>query len=197
MTVLSRRPVPILRVNQVPKGGLACALALLLATACSSSRGKLPTNGPFGNGGSTSGAVGQCVRPGQAAYSGFESFPNKGGAATIDSVVLVKHRNLRLLAAWVILTPNPSIGVGVGPGYPSATSVASDAPGLRWSLRQKVPGAMVRHTHGREVINLVIVIRPSGKVGTAKAVDLYYKSAGTRYLLHFPYGLNIPVRHTC
>ncbi len=37
----------------------------------------------------------------------------------------------------------------------------------------------------------VIVAKPSGKVGTSTAVDLYYEAAGTRYLLHFPYGFTV------
>jgi hypothetical protein len=170
-------------VNRVTVAGLACGLALLLATACSSTRGGLPTNGSFGNGGPNSGTVGQCVPPGQVAYSGFEDFPNTGGTATIDRVTLVDPRHLHLVAAWVIPTPNPGVGVGVGQGYPTASSVASDTPGLRWEFRQRIPGAVVRHTRGQESINLVIVIKPSGNVGTAKAIDLYYQTAGTHYLL--------------
>lgn len=41
------------------------------------------------------------------------------------------------------------------------------------------------------------VVKPSGRVATVKAVDLYYEADGTHYLLHFPYGLDIPVRSNC
>lgn len=47
------------------------------------------------------------------------------------------------------------------------------------------------------MISLVVVVKPSGKVGTATAINLYYKSGETRYLLHFPYGLQVPVGHKC
>lgn len=183
-------------MNRVTVGGLACALALLFAAACSSTGGNLPTNGPFGNGGSYSGTFNTCARPGQVVHDGFDEFPNTGGTATISRVALVDPRHLRLLAAWV-LPITGSQGVDVGWGYPSASSVASVAPGTRWELRQRIPGAVVRHTRGREMIDLVIVVKPFGKVASTKGFDLYYEAAGTRYLLRLPIGLNIPVRRTC
>jgi hypothetical protein len=181
-------------VNRVTMAGLACGLALLLAAACSSSGG-LSTNGPFGNGGPNSGTLGQCTPPGQVVYDGIEEFPNAGGTATIQKVALVDPRNLRLLTAWVVPTTGTLVGEGLG--YPTASSLASTTSGVRWGLRQRIPGAVVRHTRGQEVINLVIVVKPSGKVGTAKAVNLYYEAGGTHYLLRYPYGLDIPVRRTC
>jgi hypothetical protein len=47
------------------------------------------------------------------------------------------------------------------------------------------------------VINLVVVMKVSGKVGTTAAVNVYYESAGTHYLLHIPYGYKIWVGRTC
>lgn len=47
------------------------------------------------------------------------------------------------------------------------------------------------------MINLVILVKPSGKAATVKAVDLYYEAAGTHYLLHYPFGLNIQIRRIC
>jgi hypothetical protein len=173
-------------------GGLACGLALLLAAACSSTSGKLSTNGPFGNGGPDSGTICAWTRPGGVVHDSFDEFPNTGGTATIDKVALVDPRHLRLVTAWVVPTNGP-LGDS-GPGYPPASGYA---PGFRWGQRQRIPGAIVRHTRGQDVINLVIVIKPSGKLGTATAVNLYYESAGTRYLLHFPYGYKIWVGHTC
>jgi hypothetical protein len=177
-------------------GGLACRLALLLTTACTSSA-TLSTNGPFGSAGPNSGGICVPARPGEVAYDGFEQFPNTGGRATIGKVRLVHPRHLRLVAAWVLPTNGSHEGVGVGAGYPTASSVASGASGARWDLRQPIPGAVVRHTHGKRAIALVIVVKPSGKVGTSTAVDLYYESAGTPYLLHFPYGFTVRVGRTC
>jgi hypothetical protein len=117
-------------------------------------------------------------------YDGFEEFNDTGGTATVDKVALVHPRHLRLVAAWVA-EANGAVA-GVGRGYPT--------PGRSW---QRVPGAVVQHTRGKEAISLVIVVKPSGRLGTATAVNLYYKSAGTHYLLHFPYGPQVPVGHAC
>ncbi len=176
-------------------GGLACGLALLLVTSCS--RGGVDADGPFGSTIPDSGMICAHTRLGGAAYSGFENFPNKGGPATITRVRLAHARHLRLVAAWVLQTPGPSFGVGVGGGYPTKSSVEADAPGTRWDLRQRIPGAVVRHTRGRETIDLVIVAKPIGRVGTSTAIDVYYKVAGNRYLLDFPYGFTVKVARTC
>lgn len=47
------------------------------------------------------------------------------------------------------------------------------------------------------MIDLVLVVKPSGKVGSAKAINLYYQAGGTHYLFHYPYGLKISVTSTC
>src|SRR5258708_40011826 len=140
-------------------GGLACGLALLLA-ACTS--GGLSENGPFGNFGQTSGTICQWARPGGVLQDGFEEFYDTGGTATIDKVALVHPRHLRLLAAWVGEGDSP-IGE-LGRRYPHPTRA--------W---KHVPGALVHHTRGQQRINVVIVIKTSGKLGTATAIDLYYK----------------------
>jgi hypothetical protein len=75
---------------------------------------------------------------------------------------------------------------GIGKGYPS--------PGRAW---QHIPGAVVHHTHGQEVISLVVVVKPSGKLGTATAINLYYEAGGTHYLRQFTDGLQIQVGRTC
>lgn len=179
-------------MNRVTTGGLACGLALVLMAACSGSG--TATSGPFGSTAPNSGGICVPARPGEVAYDGFEQFPDTGGKATIDKVQLVHPRHLRLVAAWVLPTSSSREGVGVGAGYPTASSIGS---GARWDLRQRIPGAVVRHTSRQQAIALVIVAKPSGKVGSSTAVDLYYESAGTRYLLHFPYGFTVRVGRTC
>ncbi len=177
-------------------GRLACGLALLLATSCSSGGGP-DTDGPFGGTGPNSGMICTPTRPGQVAYDGFEQFPNTGGRATITKVRLVHSRNLRLIAAWVLPTSGVLEGVGVSAGYPTASKIAANGTGAHWDLRQRIPGAVVQHTRGHQAIALVVIAKPSGKVGTSKAVDLYYESAGKHYLLHFPYGFSVKVARTC
>jgi hypothetical protein len=47
------------------------------------------------------------------------------------------------------------------------------------------------------VINLVIVVKPTAKLGTATAINMYYEVGGTHYLRQFTDGLQIPVGHKC
>jgi hypothetical protein len=181
-------------VNHLTRGGLACGLALLLTTACASSG--TAANGPFGGSGPNSGGLCVPARPGQVAYDGFEEFPDTGGTASINEVRLVHPRHLRLVAAWALPIPG-ELTVGVGAGYPTASRLEPHAPGDRWKLRQRIPGAVVWHTRGQEMIDLVIVVKPSGKYGTSTAVNLYYESGGTHYLLHYPYGFSVRVGRSC
>ena len=177
-------------MNRVTLGGLACGLALL-TTSCSGS-GRLDTDGPFGSGGTNSGTLCGPIPPGAVSHDSFDAFRNAGGLARISKVTLVGARHLRLVAAWVVPTSGP-LGDS-GTGYPRASEFQ---PGFHWAQRQSIPGAIVRHTHGSDLINLVIVMKPTAKIGTATAVNLYYKSAGTRYLIHFPIGYKIPVGGHC
>ena len=181
-------------MNRVTAGGLACGLALLLTAACTSSgsSGKLPTNGPFGNSGPSTGTICVWTRHGNVVHDSTDEFPNTGGTATISKVALVNPRHLRLVTAWVVPATN-ALG-DTGAGYPPASGYP---PGYQWGQRQPIPGAIVRHTQGQHVINLVIVMQASAELGTATAVNLYYKAAGTRYLLHIPYGYKVFVGRTC
>lgn len=185
-----------IRVSRLGTGGLACGLALLLATACTSRSG-LATGGPFGNGNTGPVTVCDWTRPGGVVYDGYEAFHNTGGTATIEKVGLVHPRNLRLVAAWVVPIPVGAPIIGIGQGYPSASGLASTAPGVQWGRRQHVPGAVVRHTGSHRLVNLVLVVKPSGKRGTAKPIDMYYEAGGKHYLLHLPHGLYIWVGRTC
>lgn len=171
-------------MSRVTLGGLACGLALLLlAAACGS--GGLSTNGPLGTSGQNSGTLCDWATPGGVVQEGFEEFNDTGGTVTVDKVALVDPRHLRLLAAWVA-EGNYPVGEAIGRGYPSPTKA--------W---KHIPGAILHHTHGQEVINLVIVVKPSGTLGTATAINMYYESGGTHYLRHFTDGLKIPVGHKC
>ena len=169
-------------MNRATLGGLACAVGLALPLAACGSG--LSDNGPFGNGGSNSGSVCQSTTPGGVLQDGFEEFNDTGGRATIDKVALVRPRHLRLMQAWVHEGKGP-IGT-LGPGYPRPTRAL-----------EHVPGAVVHNTGKQDVIQVVIVVKPSGKLGSATAVNLYYHSAGTHYLLHYPFGVQVPVGHKC
>jgi hypothetical protein len=166
-------------MSRLTLGGLACGLALL--AACSSGPSE---NGPLGNSGQNSGTICDWATPGGVVQDGFEEFNDTGGMATIDKVALVRPRHLRLIAAWVG-EGNTPIGE-VGRGYPHPTKA--------W---KRVPGAVVHPNHGQEVINLVIVVKPTAKLGTATAINMYYHVGGTHYLRLFTDGVKIPVGHKC
>jgi hypothetical protein len=167
-------------VNRVRPGGLACGLALLLA-ACGSG---LSDNGPLGNSGQNSGTICYSATPGGVVHSGFEEFNDTGGTATVGKVALVHPRHLRLIAAWIAESNGPVAGVGRGDPHPSR-------------IWQHVPGAVVHHTRGQEAISLVVVVKPTGNLGTATAVNMYYESAGRRYLRQFTDGYKIVVGRHC
>jgi len=181
-------------VNRLTVGGLACGLALL-AVSCGGSGPA--AGGPFnGKGSNLIETVCDSTPPGGVVYDGIDAFQNTGGRATIGRAALVDPRHLRLLAAWVVPKPRNSTLIGVARGYPSASGLASTAPGNQWQRRQRLPGAVVGHTRGRDLINIVLVVKPSGKVvGTARAFDLYYRAGGTHYRLRFLHGLKIWVGH--
>lgn len=175
-------------MNRLTMGGLACGLALLAAACSSSGTG---TDGPFkGKGSTITETVCDWTPRGGVVYDGFDAFQNTGGKATIGKVALTQSRDLRLVAAWVVPIAGTPL-VGVGQGYPSASGLASTAPGTQWQRRQRIPGAVIEHTRGRDLINIVLVVKPSGKVGTATAINLYYEAGGTHYLLRWLHGLKI------
>jgi hypothetical protein len=55
--------------------------------------------------------------------------------------------------------------------------------------RQRADGAVIQHIRGQDVINLVLVLKPSGRDGTARTEYVYYQSGGTRYLLKMGVGI--------
>jgi hypothetical protein len=61
--------------------------------------------------------------------------------------------------------------LGVFGGYPPDGYLGqltdSSVPGVHWEQRQHAVGAVIPHTAGQDVGNLVLVLKPSGAVGTA------------------------------
>jgi hypothetical protein len=170
-------------------GGLAVGLALLLA-GCSIG---LNTDGPFGPSATDVGS--QCFwtpRNGVGTF-GALVFGNSGGQARVDKVTLVGSRHLRIVAAWAVpITGNDLLGVFQG--YPPNGingSAGPLAPGVQWGHRQRADGAVIPHIRGQDVINLVLVLKPSGRDGTARTEYVYYHSGSTRYLLNMGVGIQV------
>lgn len=173
-------------------GGLAAALALLLG-GCGSSGPNL--NGPFGD--SAKGPIGaQCFQSepkGSVATLGMLSFSNKGGPARIDKVTLVDARDLQTVAEWLVpITGHDLMGVLDGyPPYGSKRGSQGPAPGIHWASRQRAVGATIAHMPFPLSINLIVVLRPTGSLGTVKTVYLDYESGGTKYRLNFQVAIEL------
>ena len=168
--------------------------SVLLASCASSSR---PNYGPLGIGFSgNGGAVGtEClpVHPGGVVSFGFEPLVNRGTAVTVTKVDLADPRGLRVLQAWIVpITGNDLYGVL--DGYPPAAHIPS---GVHWEQRQRADGAIIPHTHGRHVANLVLVLRPLKKAASAAGVNVYYKESGKSYHLQTHIGIVLMTAKPC
>jgi hypothetical protein len=130
------------------------------------------------------------MRPGQVLSYGFTGLHNPGPATVrIDRVGLADPRGLKQLAAWVV--PGHSVnGVsflyGVLRGYPPARSIS---PGVDWAARLRARGALldpmkkpVDHTITQQD-TLLLVIKLTGRKGTAKGITIWYQAGGTKYFL--------------
>jgi len=173
------------------KGWRAAALvAAALLAGCTSS--PAINTGPLGGGGEPGE---ECARisPGEVLGYGFEEFRNSGAAiATIEKVALTDPRGLRMLAAYVVpVTGN--VLYGVQPGWPPAYLPS----GFQWPQRQKAMGAQIPHSPGHDAINLLLVLKPTGRVGTARSVDVYYRATGQNYHLRTVTSIRVLVARSC
>lgn len=171
-------------------GGLAAGLALLLAGCGAASVPKL--NGPFGK----DSPGGDCmpVPRGEVATVASQEWPNSGGTARIEKIILVGSHDLRLVAAWVVPVTGTDL-IGVFAGYPplgtKGDGPGSLAPGIEWADRQRADGAVIPHTAGHNVFNLVLVVRPSGVLGSVKDIYVDYAVGSTHYRLDLHFFLKV------
>ncbi len=156
---------------------------LALLAGCSTG---LKANGPFGQ--STSNVGSQCfpVRHNGVGTFGVLSFNNNGGRAQIDRVTLVGSHHLRIVAGWVVPITGHNL-LGVLDGYPPGTL----SPGIQWAQRQLANGAVIPHIPNKDTINLVLVLKPTGKQGAARSERIYYESGGTHYVLNLGVGIQV------
>jgi hypothetical protein len=187
-----RIPVKGHSVGRLAPLGLAFLVSAILA-ACSSGPAM---SGPFGRSGGGPGMVCTWTPPGSVLTYGLEQFPNTGGTAKIQTVALVSPHDLRVVADWVVPITGTNL-IGVHSGQPTGRGAPPMAPGIQWAQRQRADGATIRHTPGSDVINIVLVIKPSGGIGSAAGLDVYYTSSGGSYLLQFPIGIKIKTGTGC
>jgi hypothetical protein len=140
--------------------------------------------GPLGDGG-TAGGICVPLAPGQVESWGITYLGNTGGSdAVIEKVALVKARNARLVASYVVpITGNNEYGSYFG--YPPARHLE---PGVDWRAHQRVPGASVAPARGLDHADLVTVIQPTGgPLAEVQAIDVFYRESGTNYHMQTHY----------
>jgi len=167
---------------------LAGITTAMLLTGCGAG---VPTDGPFGNGGTPSAECAPVPRGGVLSF-GFEALENHGSAAAqITNVTLAEpHHGLTVLAAYVIPVTGHDL-YGVRDGYPQANQMP---PGEDWPHRQPAVGAYVA---AMKVANLLLVLRPANAGGTAAGIDVSYSSGGRQYLLQTATSLRVVVGPSC
>lgn len=168
----------------------SAALAALTMAGCSS--GNPINTGPFGNGYSPGSICGP-ASPGGFVTDGMEDLDNKGSSvAVVEKVALHDAQNLVIEAAWVV--PNYNVpDFGFFQGFPRRHL----PHGSKWSQRVKAIGARVPPAPGSHTRNLVLVLKLTGKKGTAKNVDVFYKEAGQQYHLRYKFSIEVVQAPTC
>jgi hypothetical protein len=169
--------------------GLACGLALI--AACSGANAI--NTGPFSPG-TTSGDRNEVcapVRPGGVLTYALDSFTNSGGGpATIERVALTDPHNLQIIAAYAVPLTG-TYGYGVLDGAPPARHLPA---GVHWAQRQRADGTVI--PPGAQTI-LVLVLKPAGTKGTARSIDMFYRSAGQQYHLQTITSIEVLVAKAC
>ena len=169
--------------------GLACGLALI--AACSGANAI--NTGPFSPGGPSGDRNEVCapVRPGGVLTYALDSFTNHSrDPATIERVALTDPHNLQVLAGYAVPMTG-TYGYGVLDGAPRALHLPA---GVHWAQRQRVDGAVI--PPGAQTI-LVLVLKPVGTKGTARSIDMFYRSAGQQYHLQTITSIEVLVAKAC
>lgn len=101
-------------------------------------------------------------------------------------MALTDPRNLRMVAAYAVPVTGTTL-YGVLDGFPPARYIP---PGVQWAQRRRAHGAVIPHSRGTQT-NLVLVLKPIGRKGTAQSVDVFYRSAGQEYHLRTHTGIEV------
>lgn len=137
---------------------------------------------------------GECipVPPGGVVSYGFEVLRNTGHAvAAITKVGLARSSGLRIIQAWLVPIRGRSL-YGVLDGYPPYPHLP---PGVDWARRQNADGAIISQSRGHQVTNIVLVLKPTERVGSAAGVQVYYSEYGRKYYLQTH--ISIRVARSC
>lgn len=167
------------------RGAAALTAGCLLAAGCAAGTG--PGPGPFGTGGDPAVAC-TPVPPGDSLTYGAEEFSNSSSStAMISDLALAKPRHLELLAAYAVPITGTDL-YGESLGFPPAPDLA---PGVGWAQRQRADRAKIPPSRHGDVTNLVVVLKPTGPVGSAVGISVNYTVGGRQY--HLQTATNIVV----
>jgi hypothetical protein len=160
----------------------AVLLAALVTFLLVSQLDPAVNTGPLGNGG-TAGGICTPIAPGQVDSWGITYLGNTGSSdALIEKIDLVKPRNLRLVASYVVpITGHDDYGdiLGYPPAHPQ--------PGVDWPRHTLAAGTQLPPVHGMDHADLVTVIQPTGLLAEAQAIDVFYQESGITYHMQTHY----------
>jgi hypothetical protein len=178
-------------VRRKPAVACLAAASLIGAMLLAGCAAGLPTDGPFGNGGTPGSLCTPVPRGGVLSY-GFEALENHSSTTVrITNVTLADpHEGLTVLEAYVIPVTGHLL-YGVRSGYPQADQMP---PGEDWPERQYAVAAQVP---AEKVANLLLVLMPANSGGAARGIDVYYESSGRQYLLRTATRLQVVVGRSC
>ncbi len=169
----------------------APVLAALLLAGCGGEHQADP--GPL-KGGTGHNRLCGPLRPPQKVFTagGIWQVTNSGPPAVLDKVTLARMRGLKILAAYAVLvTGHEEYGNWLG--YPAPRDAAA---GVHWSTRQPADGARVPRRAGKDVMNLVLVVKLLGTTGSADGLDIKYHTSRGHYRLYISNGLTLTTART-
>ena len=78
-------------------------------------------------------------------------------------------------------------------GFRPRSGLVIRQQGVQWPKRQRAGGALLppspRPAH--DVYNLVLVLKPAGNSGTARAIDIWYRESGQQYHMRTGFALKV------
>jgi len=174
---------------------LALALALTLATGCSSAPGTPSGDGPLnGPDYSDAGSGNVCLpaKPGATVTFGGDELHNFGKKeVVVDSVRLAEPHGLRFAAA--VLVPATTSFIGYDNHYPPS-KFALASVGTGWQHRRPAVGATIapQPANPKATHNLVLAIRVTGTSHVRmKGITVDYHVGGKKYRWHNVMGLSV------
>ena len=159
---------------------VAATLALIgcVAATAAGCTATVVSGGPLSGGSEQGTECGPVPHGGVLSYGGTALEYSGTGPADVTSVTLASPHDLRLLAAWVLPVTGEASLYGVRAGWPPAPGLPA---GTGWAQRQPADGARIPGPASTRTVSLLLVVKPSGTVGTAAGILVSYRAGGQDY----------------